>query len=232
METGEQITSFSQSLRLLDAGIRGETSDCTIITQYHPIMDVFAWTLDGLIDLLPKEIKFMGKTLKLSIKKRIVEYVSSDKKVYKSYSEHDNLIDNLTDAVIRNCWEKAESQITTIEQSRRLLKAGIKPLTSCVWAENVLWSKEAVPDLDNNVPAWTMGELINMLPERIKDESTGEFAYLLICKGGVFYDKTDECGLYVNIRKWPVDMHKWNSHLLIDSIVDAICDLCGNKNNK
>ncbi len=62
---------------------------------------------------------------------------------------------------------------TTIEQSKRLLEAGIDPQTADMSWSNVIVKEEAVPLLfvgdaaPASMPAWSLSAITQLLPERI-----------------------------------------------------------------
>lgn len=130
---------------------------------------------------------------------------------------------------------KIELQVTSIKQSRQLLAAGIAIDTASMaytHLDNDEKQYSVTPIVDGYTydvpggiiwPAWTMGDLIDLLPSTLCNVNTGEYANLSICKGGVFYDKFDKYGPLVNIRKYDCGS-------LIECLVDAICELCGKKN--
>ena len=88
---------------------------------------------------------------------------------------------------------------TTIEQSKRLLEAGIDPQTADMSWSNVIVKEKAVPLLfvgdaaPASMPAWSLSALTQLLPERIfwkiarvrgKDiNGTFEDCVTYLCKG-------------------------------------------------
>ena len=102
---------------------------------------------------------------------------------------------------------KFNSQIcTTREQSERLLALGIKKETADMcWMYGEVLSCNP-PELTVDIPAWSLGRLIEMMPRTIK--ANDDLFFLLVSKEDVFYDNTEGTayssfinrnGLYYNI---------------------------------
>lgn len=128
---------------------------------------------------------------------------------------------------------KTESQITSIEQSKRLLASGIDIDTASMVYTRFDSDDEGqysvTPVVDEYTydvpgrviwPAWTIGDLIDLLPENIK--RNGRATKLIITKRTVAYLSLCAHSL-LEYRK-----HK----NLIDNLVDAVIDICGNKKQK
>ena len=109
---------------------------------------------------------------------------------------------------------KFNSQIcTTREQSERLLELGLKKETAdCgIYYSEVMGEDRIFVYVENvysedEIPAWSLGRLIEMMPRTIK--ANNDLFFLLVSKEDVFYDNTEGTayssfinrnGLYYNI---------------------------------
>lgn len=112
---------------------------------------------------------------------------------------------------------------TTIEQSNRLLDAGIRPDTATMfWVRKYDWDDlflTLAPDVYQDghatviTPAWDLSNLIEMIPEEIEYESHA--FYLFILKRDPGYIIKYSCGSMLAIQ-----FHR-------ESIFDAMADMIG-----
>ena len=92
---------------------------------------------------------------------------------------------------------KFNSQIcTTREQSERLLELGLKKETAdCgIYYSEVMGEDRIFVYVENvysedEIPAWSLGRLIEMMPRTIK--ANNDLFFLLVSKEDVFYDNTE-----------------------------------------
>lgn len=103
---------------------------------------------------------------------------------------------------------------TTKEQSKRLLDIGIKAETA-----DMFWPIESSfpevcdqgDNLQANYPSWSLGALIKLLPDKIKEDRFGFNYYLTIEKDGIKYsnrmeDEENEYEYYGELIDSCVDM--------------------------
>lgn len=103
---------------------------------------------------------------------------------------------------------------TTKEQSKRLLDLGIKRETA-----DMFWPLgSSVPEVCDNgdnvqadLPAWSLGALIKLLPDEVRNERFNVTYYLAIDKYGVWYsnrmeDEENEYESYGDLFECCIDM--------------------------
>ena len=128
---------------------------------------------------------------------------------------------------------KFKSQIcTTREQSERLLELGLKKETAdCgIYYSEVMGEDRIFVYVENvysedEIPAWSLGRLIEMMPRTIK--ANNDLFFLLVSKEDVFYDNTEGTayssfinrnGLYYNIIlciEWLIKEGYFNKEYLV-----------------
>ena len=128
---------------------------------------------------------------------------------------------------------KFNSQIcTTREQSERLLELGLKKETAdCgIYYSEVMGEDRIFVYVENvysedEIPAWSLGRLIEMMPRTIK--ANNDLFFLLVSKEDVFYDNTEGTayssfinrnGLYYNIIlciEWLIKEGYFNKEYLV-----------------
>ena len=128
---------------------------------------------------------------------------------------------------------KFNSQIcTTREQSERLLALGLKKETAdCgIYYSEVMGEDRIFVYVENvysedEIPAWSLGRLIEMMPRTIK--ANNDLFFLLVSKEDVFYDNTEGTayssfinrnGLYYNIIlciEWLIKEGYFNKEYLV-----------------
>lgn len=115
---------------------------------------------------------------------------------------------------------ETELQVTSIEQSKRLIEAGIPTTTASIVYICNDTDSQLVKD-----QRWTIGDLIDLLPNCIYKGKIP--ACLIINKNSIFYTYYD-----------PMDddemcLKKYSKHKnLIDNLVDAVIDTYKKENNK
>ena len=114
---------------------------------------------------------------------------------------------------------KFNSQIcSSIEQSRRIVELGLKPETAdMVWISMsgghyiyaAPWSNHKRPQ---DIPAWSLHRLIEMMPDIIKDHIEEMLYHLSIDGNSVFYENRsfDLCQFFGdNLYKAIIDCIEW-----------------------
>ena len=111
---------------------------------------------------------------------------------------------------------------TSLEQSRRLLALGLKKETADCW-HTLCWSPE--DGITNDIPAWSLHRLIEMMPDIIKDNIEGMLYHLSIDGNNVFYEtrNNDLCqffgdSLYICIIdciEWLINEGYFNKEYLV-----------------
>lgn len=99
-------TSVEQSQRLLELGLKPETSDMyiydyVIFAGEGSIDDIPSWSLHRLIEILPCDIKPRNCYYSLTFDKNIVQYERCEYgiEVLKSFSDSINIYDNIIDCI-------------------------------------------------------------------------------------------------------------------------------------
>lgn len=107
---------------------------------------------------------------------------------------------------------------TSVEQSKKLLEMGIDPNTASMWYNKWTFKSASgyvlsvgAPVPDDAIPAWTLGNLISILPNKVVID--GSHCFLSLRKTGILY----------------LGIMTLNVHLRIptenDNLIDACCKM-------
>jgi len=127
--------------------------------------------------------------------------------------------------------------LTSIEQSKKLVEAGLDPNTADMWWVALNWletkynvkvKQEGINQPENAVPCWSLGALIGLLPKTIETKKPKNlyFPEILPSNNCVAYTALNKNKEYVFLKLFATGVE--SDATLIDNMVSMICWLLEN----